>query len=189
MAQAQGSKGIISIQLEEAFGVAPTTPNMEKVYFSSEGFKSSRNLIASDIITGNRHSAIPLQGNIDVQGSIATELGTNIGKLLYGATGMYFTALASGANEVPANPGGALTAASGVVSNGILTLTLSSATAHGYAVGDIVALGNAATIGGASVTVVRFTVVTSSWAAGTGVLTLRGAYDLTGAVVVIDGGL
>ena len=77
--QGLGSRGILGIQYEATYGVLPSADvpvipaNLTKVYIETEGFKASRNLVASSVITGVRHSTKPLLGNIDVQGSLATE--------------------------------------------------------------------------------------------------------------------
>ncbi len=190
MAQAQGSKGIVSIQYEESFGVSAAAPNMTKVYFDSEGFKASRNLVASTIITGSRNSAIPLLGNIDVQGSLFTELGSNLGMLLHGACGTVKSTLLAG-TETLSSPGGALTGATGVVSGNTLVLTLASGTAHGYVVGDMVTLGATSGVGSSGdLAAYRFPVIAVGvWATGSGTVTLRFGAGFTGAVTVVFGNI
>lgn len=137
--QSQGIRGILGMQYEATYGVVPTadTPavvaDLTKVYFESEGLKGSRNLVSSNIISGRREATKPLQGNIDVQGSIATELGATLGTLLYGVCGSVATTKTSGTETL----GAALTTPTGTIDPYQQTLTVSSAT-HGLAVGDIV---------------------------------------------------
>ena len=87
MTQAIGTKGILTIQEEAVFKTDPVTPDMQKVHFVSEGFKSSRNLIDSDTIQASRNASAPILGNKEVGGDIKVELQAYIGLLLKGAMG------------------------------------------------------------------------------------------------------
>ena len=139
--QGLGSRGILGIQYEATYGVLPTTDtpviaaDLTKVYIETEGFKSSRNLVASTVITGVRHSTKPLLGNIDVQGSIATELGSTLGMLIYGACGSV-----ASAPITAETPGTALTTPVGVIDVTGQTMTVTCSVAHGLAVSDSVAV-------------------------------------------------
>ena len=192
MPQAQGSKGIVSIQYEPSFGALPGSPDMTKVYFDGEGFKASRNLVASNIISGTRNAAIPLLGNIDVQGSISTELGSTLGMLLYGACGTMKSTILGGTETLTA-PTTALTGATGnFVTGNTLVLNLTTAgTAPGFVVGDMVTLGATFAVGtSGDLSACRFQVIAlGTWTAGAGTVTLRFAAGYTGAVTVVFGNI
>jgi Phage tail tube protein len=145
MTQAQGSRGTLGIQYESTFGIKPSTDaantplaaaDLTKVYFESEGFKASQNLVSSAILTGSRHSTRPIKGNIDVQGSIATELGGGIGMLLYGACGSISSAVLSGSETVST----AFTTPAGVIDAVAQTITVTCSAIHSLVVGDTVAV-------------------------------------------------
>jgi len=87
MPQAIGAKARIIYQEETTFKEDPTTPNAKKLYFISEDFKSSRNLIDSSVIRGTRDASKPALGNKAVEGTIRTELQAYIGTLLKGMLG------------------------------------------------------------------------------------------------------
>jgi hypothetical protein len=90
MTQAIGAKSRIIYQQETAFRTSPT-PNANLLYFESETFQSSRNLIDSKVIRGSRDATKPVIGNKDVKGTIKTELQAYIGTLLKGALGKAVT--------------------------------------------------------------------------------------------------
>jgi hypothetical protein len=87
MAQATGAKAQIIYQEETTFKTDPTSPDAKLLYFISEDFKSSRNLIDSAVIRGTRDAARPALGNIAIEGSIKTELQAYIGTLFKGLLG------------------------------------------------------------------------------------------------------
>lgn len=95
MPQAQGRSAIIGYQAESTFGADPGTPTLVKLYFESESLKASRNLITSNVITGTRNPSQPIQGNVEVSGSISTELQPYIGTLLKALMGSNTTSGAS----------------------------------------------------------------------------------------------
>lgn len=140
MPQALGTRATLGLQYEATYGVKPSadtpviTADLTKVYFESEGFKSSRNLVSSNVLTGSRQATAPIQGNIDVQGSIATELQAYIAMLLYGAAGSIATTANAGTGEVT---GSALATPAAVIdaTNQKMTVTV---TTHGLLVGDVV---------------------------------------------------
>lgn len=134
MTQGRGVMGKIGVQYEETFGADPGTPDLTKLYFETEGLKSSRNLISSKVMTGDRFTTKPTQGNIDVSGNIQTELGAYPGILFYAAAGSIKTEENSGSGEAL---GSALTTPTAVISAPNQTITITS-TAHGLAVGDVV---------------------------------------------------
>lgn len=91
MAQAIGSKAVISIQKETTYKEDPASPNMVKVNFISENLKLSRNMISSNTIQSGRNASKPVLGNINAAGSINTELQAYIGRLLEAAFGSVAT--------------------------------------------------------------------------------------------------
>lgn len=91
MAQATGSKAVISIQKETTYKTDPVTPDMAKVNFISETLKLSRNMIDSNTIQSGRDASKPALGNINVAGTINTELQAYIGRLLEAAFGSLAT--------------------------------------------------------------------------------------------------
>lgn len=135
MTQARGTNGLLAVQYEETFGSNPATPDTTKVYFESEGLKASRNLISSAVITGTRQPTVPIQGNIDVAGSVATELQAYPGILFAAAAGNVKSEANSGTGEAL---GTALTTPAGVIDpvNGTAVITCGGA--HSLAVGDVV---------------------------------------------------
>lgn len=132
--QAKGSNGLLAIQYEGTFNVDPDTPNTTKVYFESEGFKGSRNLISSSVMTGSRQPSAPIAGNIDTSGSISTELQAYHAELLVGAAGSVKTEANSGTGEVL---GSALAYTSATI-NSASQILLVNAPAHGLVPGDVV---------------------------------------------------
>ena len=162
MAQALGSRGQLGIQYESNFGVKPSTDagntplamaDLTKIYFDSEGFKATQNLVTSAILTGSRNSTKPIKGNIDVQGNISTELGSGvIAMLLFGACGSVSSVIQSGVETSTL-----LTATAAVIDATAQTITV-TATAHGLIVGDSVAVAGLTaptTLNGLTLRVVR----------------------------------
>ena len=88
------------------------------------------------MITGVRHSTKPLLGNIDVQGSLSTELGSTLGMLFYGACGSVSSAPSQGTETAPAS----LTTPAGVIDVTGQTITVTCGAAHSLAVSDTVAV-------------------------------------------------
>jgi hypothetical protein len=134
--QAKGINGLLSMQYEQygAYGVDPTTPDLTKIYYETEGFKGSRNLITSNVQTGNRHATKPTLGNVDVTGQMATELMVYPAMSYYAVMGSIDTTVISATGEVL---GTALTTPTGVIDSFNQILTLTAAT-HGVLVGDMV---------------------------------------------------
>jgi hypothetical protein len=135
--QAKGNNGLLAMQYEspiDAFGTTPTLPDLTKVYFESEGFKASTNLLTSNVMTGTRQVTKPLLGNIDTTGNISTELGAYPGMLFYGAAGSIKTEANAGTGEAV---GTALTTPTAVIDPYTLLMTV-TATAHGVLLGDTV---------------------------------------------------
>ena len=161
--QGLGSRGILGIQYEASYGVLPTgdtppiTANLTKVYLETEGFKASRNLVDSAVITGVRHASKPLLGNIDVQGSLATELGTTLGMLFYGVTGSVGTV--TNANTGAEAGGTALSPTAVTTDSTTQTMTLTMPSNVAAPVGSTITLGAAATINAVDVSMYRFRVV------------------------------
>ena len=184
MAQAQGSKGLLSIQYEDSYGATPATPDMTKVYFESEGFKASKNLITSQSISGTRHSTTPIAGNIDTQGSIAAELQVGIGTLLNAALGSIKTTLTSGSETTTgsATISACSSTLGAVAASQTMILTLVP-TSHLFVIGDTLLLGAGATINAVDVSTYRFRVVAQS----SGSVTVRVPLGLAGELVVTPG--
>ena len=179
MAQAQGSKGLLSLQYEATYGVKPTadTPviaaDMTKVYFESEGFKATRNLLTSTILTGARTSPKPVAGNIDVQGSITTEFGGDTATLLAGLCGSVYTVGNSGTGEVNT----IISCTGAVIDPGAGTMTF-TASAHGLAVGGTIVcstLFTPAALNGAYFRIIKVT---------TNTITVRIKHGISGAVTL-----
>jgi len=91
MAQARGSNARIIIQKETTFKTQPTPASPELVYFRSETLRSSRNLITTETIRGDRNDVKPVLGNVDVNGDIVMELHPYTGLFWYGALGKVTT--------------------------------------------------------------------------------------------------
>lgn len=91
MAQAIGSKAVISIQEETTYKTDPVSPDMAKVNFISENLKLARNMISSNTIQSGRNASKPVLGNINVAGAITTELQAYIGRLFKAAFGSVAT--------------------------------------------------------------------------------------------------
>jgi hypothetical protein len=90
MAQAQGSNTPIVMQVESSFGVAPT-PDARLLYYLKCDLVSEQNLLRSQVMSNNRNPRNVVQGNIDVKGSITTELSPENGLLLKSALGTLVT--------------------------------------------------------------------------------------------------
>lgn len=82
MAQATGASAKLILQEETTYKTSPASPNATLLYFISEEIKYSRNLIDSTVIRGSRDAAMPVLGNVDVVGTINTELQAYIAELL-----------------------------------------------------------------------------------------------------------
>jgi hypothetical protein len=87
MAQAIGAKARIIYQEETTFKTDPSVKDAKLLYFISEDFKSTRNLIDSEVIRGTRDAAKPALGNMAIEGTIRTELQAYIGSLFKGLLG------------------------------------------------------------------------------------------------------
>lgn len=155
--QARGVYGVLAAQYEGTYGVDPGTPDLTLIPFETEGFKSSRNLISSAVKRGNRLPTAPVQGNIDVSGSVATELGVYPGMLYVAAAGSVKTEANSGTGE---SLGSALTTPTGVIDEFNQTLTVTSTT-HSLAVGDVVNVAGITAPTGLNDTYLRVVSVTS----------------------------
>jgi hypothetical protein len=83
MSQVKGTQSSFALFEEDTFGSDPTTPDGQKMYCTSFGVQMTRSLQQSATLSGNRGMEKPVQGNIDVGGSIASELsGQEMGTLL-----------------------------------------------------------------------------------------------------------
>lgn len=133
--QARGAYGQMAAQYEEAYGEDPAVPDLTLIPIRpGETFRSTENHIQSDVLRGDRMTTEPGQGNIDVSGSIPTELGAYPGMLLVAAAGSVKTEGNGGTGETV---GDALTTPAGVIDPFNQTLTITAET-HGLAAGDVV---------------------------------------------------
>ena len=73
MPQALGAKGQLIVQKEATFKTTPT-PDANLLYFITESVRQARPNISSNVITGSRNPTKPVRGNVDVSGSITTEM-------------------------------------------------------------------------------------------------------------------
>lgn len=73
MTQALGAKSQLIVQKEATFKTTPA-PDGNLLYFINESVRQARPNISSNVITGSRNPTAPVRGNIDVSGSISTEL-------------------------------------------------------------------------------------------------------------------
>lgn len=85
MPQARGSAARIQIQQETTFKQTPTPADGKLLYFKSESLRSTRNLITSETIRGNRNPVKPVLGNMAVEGDIVMELSAYMG-IIFKAT-------------------------------------------------------------------------------------------------------
>ena len=74
MAQARGTQTTIALYEESTYNTTPATPAGQKLYVTNFGVSASQNLIDSGTLQANRSRARPVQGNINVSGSIGFEL-------------------------------------------------------------------------------------------------------------------
>ncbi|MFZ4857907.1 MAG: phage tail tube protein [Desulfuromonadaceae bacterium] len=182
MPQAKGNNGLLGLQYESplAFGVDPSVPDLTKVYFETEGFKASTNLITSNVMTGTRQVSKPLQGNIDCTGAISTELGAYPGMLFYGAAGSIKTEAILGTGETV---GAALTTPVPAIDATNLQMSV-AATAHGLVIGDTVLIAGITAPTALNNTYVRVIHVTSA-----NNFTVRIPFGVTGNITLGAGTL
>ena len=74
MAQARGTQTAITLYEESTYATVPATPDGQKLYVTDFSLASQQNLIDSNTLRANRSRTQPIQGNIDVTGSIGFEL-------------------------------------------------------------------------------------------------------------------
>lgn len=75
MPQARGSDAVFALYDETAYGVVPGTPAGTKIYLTNFRVGATQSLQRSNILGQGRFRARPTRGNINVAGSIATEIG------------------------------------------------------------------------------------------------------------------
>lgn len=92
MVQAKGSNTQIVIQEESVFKTDPGAADVQLLYYISESLRSSKNLISSTTLRGNRNPTRPVTGNQDVSGNILMELQAYTGILFKGVLGSVSTA-------------------------------------------------------------------------------------------------
>jgi hypothetical protein len=74
MAQAQGSQKRVTYIKETAFGVTPTTPQMQAIEFRSFDGNLNASTLQSESIRDDRNVADARRGNYSAQGTLAVEL-------------------------------------------------------------------------------------------------------------------
>lgn len=98
MPQAAGSNAQFLYQAEATFGVTNPSPDATIMPIISEGINAKRNLIRSNVIRSGRNPVKPKQGNLDLSGSVSTELNPFMGILLHHAHGAV-TTTGAGSNK------------------------------------------------------------------------------------------
>jgi len=74
MPQARGTQTTIALYEEATYNTTPGTPDGQKLYVTSFGLSSAQNLIDSNTLRADRSRTQPVQGNINVSGSVGFEL-------------------------------------------------------------------------------------------------------------------
>lgn len=95
MSQAFGSKVALGYQAETTFGQLPASIALKKCYFTSESLGLSWNLVSSNVLGGDRNPRKAARGDIDLSGTINTELSPQLGTLIKAALGSNATTGAS----------------------------------------------------------------------------------------------
>ena len=80
MPQASGANSQLIYQAEATFGVTPT-PDALMLPIISESINAKRNLVRSNVIRSGRNPVKPKQGNLELSGSVSTELNPFMGVL------------------------------------------------------------------------------------------------------------
>jgi len=84
MAQSQGSQVQVLVDTEATFGTTPGAPNGRILYVSSSNVTGKRSLVEDPVLRANRLAFTPVQGNLDISGSLATVVDAEMfGFLLY----------------------------------------------------------------------------------------------------------
>ena len=91
MPQAKGSLSQVTIQKESAFGVAPSEPNMQLLYYSSCALALSRGQEQDDTLRGNRNPTKAMRGSDDISGDLVATMQAYNGLLLLGLMGKVTT--------------------------------------------------------------------------------------------------
>jgi len=91
MAQERGSSTRIIIDQETTFKSTPDPTDAEILPFVSESLRLSRNLIESNVITGDRNKKRPSKGNYDISGDINLEWNPYMTMIIYQALGAVST--------------------------------------------------------------------------------------------------
>lgn len=95
MAQAIGRKAVVTAINETTFGTTPGGPSAEKLYVKSFGVGGNIAQIIDETLSGFRGLPASIEGNKDVQGSIAVNVAPqSIGKLIKHLLGMNATSYA-----------------------------------------------------------------------------------------------
>lgn len=87
MAQAKGSRSQVVIQRETTFGVAPGTPNVQLLYYSSCSLALNRGQEQDDTLRGNRNPTKAMRGKDEVSGDLVATMQAYNGLLLLGLLG------------------------------------------------------------------------------------------------------
>ncbi len=107
MTQAAGANAQMIYQAEATFGVTNPSPDAAILPIISEGINAKRNLVRSMVIRSSRNPVKPKQGNLDLSGSLSTELNPFMGIMLHHAIGTVATT-GAGSNKTHTMKIGAL---------------------------------------------------------------------------------
>lgn len=75
MAQARGTQATFALFEESTYGTDPGSPAGQVLYASSFGLAKSQNRQNSNVLTASRGRVEPYLGNVNVAGTLATEIG------------------------------------------------------------------------------------------------------------------
>ena len=82
MTQATGANTALNIYEETTFAIDPGTPDARKAYYSKSGLQKKQALVDSNVLSTSRSRVRAALGNVDVTGSIETEIsGEDLGIL------------------------------------------------------------------------------------------------------------
>ncbi|WP_243546374.1 phage tail tube protein [Pseudodesulfovibrio tunisiensis] len=141
MTQARGYKGKLLVDIEAAFGVAPTIRKTHLMPYNTCDLSASREQNTAATITGSRNPVAPFQGNVDVQGTAEVPVDAHsFGLWLVGMFGMPTTSAVAAVNL---DAGDAVDKGSGKV--GL------PATGHGFEAGATIVLSGTTSYDGAHI--------------------------------------
>ncbi|WP_028319344.1 phage tail tube protein [Desulfobulbus elongatus] len=92
MTHAKGSRSQVTIQQEESFGIAPSSPDAQLLYYSSCTLALNRGQEQDDTLRGNRNPTKATRGSDDISGELAVNMQAYNGLLFLGLLGAVDTA-------------------------------------------------------------------------------------------------